>query len=1547
MPRWLLFQVIFCWISLITVTASSFVQTKPGCPDRCGNVSIPYPFGIFDAADGEECSINGVGIGYGITCNTSYNPPKAFLGRGNMEVLSILESEIRVKTNQIPTVCHTKAGAVIEVSDAKSMMVWDVNRTSFTFSSTKNRLFAIGCDITTVSYIADAVDHNNITTFCRSTCDAREKVEEGSCTGSGCCQLTLPKGTNWLHTNVYTSNKNHTEVWSFNPCSYGLLAEQDAYTFHASDLVLSATDFIGKGKGLPLVLDWAIGNRTCEEARDSHTFACQENSNCVNSDNTRGYRCSCYDGYEGNPYLSPGCQDVNECEDNNNNPCEGICTNTKGSYSCSCPEGSVGDGKKGGHGCFPKKQVVPILKLSLGIGLGLLFFVVGFSWLYLIIKKRKQIKLKEKFFEMNGGLLLKQNVPSSEGGIESTKIYTAKELELATNNYDKNRVLGEGGYGTVYKGILSDNREVAIKKSKIVDQSQIEQFINEVIILTRINHRNVVKLLGCCLETKVPLLVYEYVSNGTLFQHIHYAKSEATSISWHNRLRIATETASAISYLHSASSTPIIHRDIKSANILLDEKYTAKVSDFGASRLIPLDQAEIVTLVQGTLGYLDPDYFKTSQLTDKSDVYSFGVVLLELLTGQKPVSFERSEEQRNLASYFISKMKDENALFQLLDAQVVKEGNMEPIFAVGELAKRCLALKSEERPTMKQVVAELDNLRKLASHKDNTRSVPSEPKDLYSVPMIYSNIFDFGEYSSDYTNTMILFQLMMIISCSRTTFVLSSSSSFFQAKPGCQSTCGNVNIPYPFGMISSSSNSSGSECSIDGALGSYGFSITCNNTYDPPKPFIVSGTGDYEKFFVLMGGALQMNHEILSISESEIRLKTWQTTTCYDKSGALLTSPKIYVGASFVGSPFTFSDTKNRIFAVGCDTTGVVKMTDPVKNYTSQCQSICLSRESVLDQAGSCTGSGCCQIEFPKGKKEFQVIGMSPRNHTEVWSFNPCTSVFMAEQDHYKFNPTTDLLNPPNKNISLVYKEGNKDLPIPVVLNWAIGIKTCEEAQKDLATFACHQDYNSSCINSEDGLGYRCSCNKGYGGNPYFSPGCQDVNECEDPTNNPCEGICTNTIGSYGCTCPKGSSGDGRKDGSGCTLNNNKEFPILKVSIGVGVAFVSLIIVGSWLFLIMRKRRLTKLKDKFFQQNGGLQLRQQLGSYENGVESTQIFTAEELEKATNNYDKNLILGRGGFGTVFKGTLTDNRVVAIKKSKIVDKSQIEQFINEVVILTQIHHRNVVKLLGCCLETEVPLLVYEYVSNGTLYHHIHHKVNGMSAISWETRLRIAAETASALGYLHSAASIPVIHRDMKSANILLDEYYTAKVSDFGASRLVPLDRTQITTLVQGTIGYLDPEYFLTSQLTEKSDVYSFGVVLVELLTGEKPLNLERAEEQRNFTTYFISSIGDRRLFELLDARVSKEGKQDQILLVAKLAERCLSMEGKDRPKMVEVAAELEGLRRMLETQPPGTDYRHPNHGNEKTNKLEPGDLYPVPLTDDQYMETDMTMSMNIPR
>ena len=343
---------------------------------------------------------------------------------------------------------------------------------------------------------------------------------------------------------------------------------------------------------------------------------------------------------------------------------------------------------------------------GISLGGGLLFLLLGGFWLYKVLRRRRKIKLREQFFQQQ---LLQHQMSSNEISIENTKIFTFNELKKASDNFNENRILGRGGQGTVYKGMLTDGRIVAIKKSKIVDESQYEQFINEIVILSQLNHRNIVKLLGCCLEIEVPLLVYEFISHGTLFQLIHDENNELP-FSWERRLEIATEVAGALAYLHSASSTPIFHRDIKSKNILLDEKYRAKVADFGTSRSVSIDQTHLTTLVRGTFGYLDPEYFRTGQFTEKSDVYSFGIVLVELLTGQKPISSTRTEEERSLASYFILSIEETN-LFDILDAQVVKEGGEEEIMAVVNVATQCLNLNGKKGPTMKEVALELERVK--------------------------------------------------------------------------------------------------------------------------------------------------------------------------------------------------------------------------------------------------------------------------------------------------------------------------------------------------------------------------------------------------------------------------------------------------------------------------------------------------------------------------------------------------------------------------------------------------------------------------------------------------------------------------------------------------------------------------------------------------------------------------------------------------------------------------------------------------------------------
>ncbi|XAR62875.1 Non-specific serine/threonine protein kinase [Bertholletia excelsa] len=661
-----------------------------------------------------------------------------------------------------------------------------------------------------------------------------------------------------------------------------------------------------------------------------------------------------------------------------------------------------------------------------------------------------------------------------------------------------------------------------------------------------------------------------------------------------------------------------------------------------------------------------------------------------------------------------------------------------------------------------------------------------------------------------------------------------------QSLPGCQETCGNLTIPYPFGLTQ--------DCSLNTS-----FLITCNNSI----PYIRDGI------------------PVLDISLSgHLRISAPLASDCYDSRG----NRTSFVQQSLLLSTFPVSGKLNKFTAIGCDTNAFIFIGE---RFMTGCMSLCVTMDDLIN--GSCSGIGCCQTAIPKGFRDFSITVGSYFSHRGIWDFSKCSYAFVVEEKSYKFS-------------SLDLDKMQNVKKFPVVLDWAVGNTTCDQAQQNRESYLCKE--NTVCRDFDGGhaLGYQCDCSTGYQGNPYIQNGCQDVDECEDGSLHDCTDICVNTGGGYTCLCPKGYHGSGRK-GEGCILKQNQ---LSRTTFAVGGILGVAFIFGSItaLYWGYRKRKIVKIKEQFFKQNGGIMLQQLLSKSktESSIQKGQIFTEQELNEATNNFSASHVVGQGGYGTVYKGTLANGMVVAIKRSNVVDRGQIEQFVNEVVVLSQIKHPNVVKLLGCCLETAVPLLVYEFITNNTLFHHIHNE-GFESSMPWDMRLRIAAETAGALAHMHSAP-MHIIHRDVKSANILLDEDYTAKVSDFGVSRLVPWDQTQLPTLVQGTFGYIDPEYFHSGLLTKKSDVYSFGVVLVELLTGQKVVSMERPEKDRSLATYFISSLEEDRLDQVLETRVREEGEAEQLKGVAELARKCLKLEGDKRPSMKEVKEELDGLMGKME-------------------------------------------------
>ncbi|KHN29806.1 Putative serine/threonine-protein kinase [Glycine soja] len=265
-----------------------------------------------------------------------------------------------------------------------------------------------------------------------------------------------------------------------------------------------------------------------------------------------------------------------------------------------------------------------------------------------------------------------------------------------------------------------------------------------------------------------------------------------------------------------------------------------------------------------------------------------------------------------------------------------------------------------------------------------------------------------------------------------------------------------------------------------------------------------------------------------------------------------------------------------------------------------------------------------------------------------------------------------------------------------------------------------------------------------------------------------------------------------------------------------------------------------------------------------------VFSYKELQEATNNFDHKTKLGEGGFGSVYYGKLQDGREVAVKHLFEHNYKRVQQFMNEIEILTHLRHRNLVSLYGCTSRhSRELLLVYEYVPNGTLAYHLHERDD---SLTWPIRMQIAIETATALAYLHAS---DIIHRDVKTSNILLDNNFWVKVADFGLSRLLPNDVSHVSTAPQGTPGYLDPEYFQHYQLTDKSDVYSFGVVLVELISSMPALDAAREIDEINLANLAIKRIQNGKLGELVAKSLGFDSDQEVTRTLASVAELAFSV------------------------------------------------------------------------
>ncbi|KAE9594958.1 hypothetical protein Lal_00041274 [Lupinus albus] len=380
------------------------------------------------------------------------------------------------------------------------------------------------------------------------------------------------------------------------------------------------------------------------------------------------------------------------------------------------------------------------------------------------------------------------------------------------------------------------------------------------------------------------------------------------------------------------------------------------------------------------------------------------------------------------------------------------------------------------------------------------------------------------------------------------------------------------------------------------------------------------------------------------------------------------------------------------------------------------------------------------------------------------------------------------------------------------------------------------------------------------------------------------------------------------------------------VIVGAVVAVVAFLVLAvlAGMYAIRHKRRAQRMKE----QNPFANWEQ---NKDNGIapqlKGARWFSFDELRRYANNFAEANTIGSGGYGQVYQGVLPSGELVAIKRAGKESMQGAAEFKTEIELLSRVHHKNLVSLVGFCFEKGEQMLVYEYIPNGAILD----SLSGKSGIwmDWIRRLKVTLGSAKGLTYLHELANPPIIHRDIKSGNILLDSHLNAKVADFGLSKLADSDVGHVTTQVKGTMGYLDPEYYMTQQLTEKSDVYSFGVLMLELVTARRPI------EQGKFIVREVNRIMDTskdlyNLHSILDPTIIKETKPKGLEKFVELALRCVKEYAHDRPSMADVVKEVENIIELVGLNPnsesastseaydveKGGDVIHP-YGNEDFN------------------------------
>ncbi|RDY01207.1 G-type lectin S-receptor-like serine/threonine-protein kinase LECRK2, partial [Mucuna pruriens] len=949
--------------------------------------------------------------------------------------------------------------------------------------------------------------------------------------------------------------------------------------------------------------------------------------------------------------------------------------------------------------------------------------------------------------------------PKSKPMDINLKAFSFQQLREATNGFrDK---LGRGAYGTVYGGSLNlegQQVEVAVKQLEQVEDQGEKEFVTEVQVIALTHHRNLVALVGFCNEQKHRLLVYEKMENGTLSNFLF---GEEGKPSWECRVRIVFEIARGLLYLHEECDQQIIHCDIKPQNVLLDSSFTAKISDFGLAKLLMKDKTRTNTNARGTVGYMAPEWLKNAPVTTKVDIYSFGVMLLEIIFCRRHIELHQIEDETTgddmiLIDWVLYLAKENNLRAAVIhDLQVESDFNRFERMAMVGLW--CVNPNPTIRPSMKMVVHMLEGNIEVGSN--STWKSPSGDFEFgfYALP---SGLFLVGIwFGRIQERTLVWYQIPPVESNSQIQFT----------------STGNLVVAYPNGTTAWNiyiGTTTSADMQDDG-----NFVIKDSNSNSVWESFNSPANT------ILPGQTLHSTQSLFSKGKGASNYSRGSFMLQMHNDGNLLlqayqwSDPAYwYTSTSSPSANLVFNATSALMFLESTAGNNIYNLTNttstPVKDYYHR---------ATIDENGN-----------------FQQYAYHKKNGTK-WM-----RVWRAIEDPCRVNVVCGLYglctSPDNESVNCECIPGyipfdHQDISSgchpPAVINF------CAENNFKLQVF--------------DDTDFQFATN--------FFRTTVDFEACKKAVLDDCN-IIAATYNHSTSTCAKkrlpllsarnSSSSKGQKallkvpntvESGTSKFPKRKSFNVrvfLKVMLAVA-ATLACFFGALAVYYHPFARRLIR-RNKSLNANAiGINFRE--------------FTFQELHEATDGFTR--ILGKGSSGKVYRGALIidDAEIgIAVKKlEKKIEKSESE-FMTELKIIGRTHHRNLVRLLGFCIEGSHRILVYELMLNGALSSFLFEEGERPQ---WGQRIEMALGIARGLLYLHEECHTQIIHCDIKPQNVLLDANHTAKIADFGLSKLLNKDQTRTNTNLRGTIGYMAPEWLRSAPITAKVDIYSFGVMLLEII------------------------------------------------------------------------------------------------------------------------------------